>query len=50
MVQVLYAYQFSGQNFPPFGCLETNSTTPTIILRFGAFNIGHALILTLYKE
>ncbi|RDX46096.1 hypothetical protein OH76DRAFT_1407228 [Lentinus brumalis] len=30
---VQYAYEMSGQNFPPFGCLEVDKTTVAIALR-----------------
>ncbi|KAI0710423.1 hypothetical protein C8T65DRAFT_190846 [Cerioporus squamosus] len=31
---VLYGYQFSGVNFPPFGCLETYNITAALNLRY----------------
>ncbi|TFK78432.1 hypothetical protein K466DRAFT_614166 [Polyporus arcularius HHB13444] len=35
--KVRYGYQESGENFPPFGCLETENTTAALNLRFGIF-------------
>ncbi|TFK78246.1 hypothetical protein K466DRAFT_507600, partial [Polyporus arcularius HHB13444] len=32
-----YGYQYSGENFPPFGCLVTDNTTAALQLRFGLF-------------
>ncbi|TFK78614.1 hypothetical protein K466DRAFT_446181, partial [Polyporus arcularius HHB13444] len=34
---VNYGYQYSGENFPPFGCLATDNTTAALSLRFGLF-------------
>ncbi|RDX49107.1 hypothetical protein OH76DRAFT_1315869, partial [Lentinus brumalis] len=31
---VNYGYQYSGENFPPFGCLATDNITATLSLRF----------------
>ncbi len=39
MMQVHYGYQYSGENFPPFGCLETDNTTAALDLRFGLFSL-----------
>ncbi|RDX49092.1 hypothetical protein OH76DRAFT_1483321 [Lentinus brumalis] len=36
---VIYGYHASGVAFPPFGCLETDNTTPALGLRSGPFNL-----------
>ncbi len=39
MMQVQYGYQYSGENFPPFGCLVTDNITAALDLRFGLFSL-----------
>ncbi|KAI0681852.1 hypothetical protein C8T65DRAFT_598003 [Cerioporus squamosus] len=34
---VHYGYQFSGENFPPFGCLDTDNTTAALDLKYDLF-------------
>ncbi len=34
IVQVQYGYQLSGENDPPFGCIETDNVTPAISFKF----------------
>ncbi|RDX41771.1 hypothetical protein OH76DRAFT_1422926 [Lentinus brumalis] len=34
-----YGYQYSGENFPPFGCLGTDHITAALQLRFGSFSL-----------
>ncbi|TFK82230.1 hypothetical protein K466DRAFT_603848 [Polyporus arcularius HHB13444] len=36
---VEYGYQFSGENFPPFGCVAANHSTVALNLRFGSFHL-----------
>ncbi|TFK79452.1 hypothetical protein K466DRAFT_505528, partial [Polyporus arcularius HHB13444] len=35
--KVNYGYQYSGENFPPFGCVVTETITAALDLRFGSF-------------
>ncbi len=37
--QVIYGYQLTGENFPPFGCLESEDTTEAIDIKFGFLNL-----------
>ncbi|KAI0697820.1 hypothetical protein C8T65DRAFT_754270 [Cerioporus squamosus] len=36
---VHYGYQFSGENFPPFGCLDTDNTTAALDLKYDLFSL-----------
>ncbi|RDX49099.1 hypothetical protein OH76DRAFT_1418609 [Lentinus brumalis] len=36
---VHYGYQYSGENFPPFGCTVTENMTAALQLRFGSFSL-----------
>ncbi|KAI0719336.1 hypothetical protein C8T65DRAFT_736674 [Cerioporus squamosus] len=47
---VPYGYQLSGENFPPFGCMEMDDTTEALNFRFDSrYHDPILMVLTLYQ-